>query len=127
MPIDLVPLKKRAVTDLFAYYWRVLEVRIHRVPTWVWWGAIVVIALRIYFFQEFIAAYLIFAVLFGSLLVFLLAIYLVSELGDRGMEWMEVNGRRGVKLARQQWGHAAMLVQESLHRHHHGRPAHRIG
>lgn len=127
MPIGLVPLKKRAVAGLFAYCRRALEVQIHRVPPWVWWGAIAVIALRIYFFQELIAAYLIFAVLLGSLLVFLFAVYLVSELGDRGMEWMEVNGRKGVKLAQQQWGHAAMLVQENLHRHHHGRPAHRIG
>ena len=84
-------------------------------------------ALHIYFFQELIAAYLIFTVLFGSLLVLLFTVYLVSEAADRGLDWMEVNGRVAVKLSRQQLSRAAILVRENLHGHHHGQPVHRIG
>lgn len=101
--------------------------RINRVPKWVWWSVLAVIALHIYFFQELVAAYLIFGVLFGSLLVLLLVIYLVSEIGDRGLEWVELNSRVAVKLARQQWSRAAALVHQNLRERHHGQPMHRIG
>lgn len=127
MTSNLAPRKKRMGIGLFTCLWRRLKPSIHRVPKWVWWGVVALMALHIYFFQELIAAYLIFTVLFGSLLVLLFTVYLVSEAADRGLDWMEVNGRVAVKLARQQWSRAAILVQENLHGHHHGQPVHRIG
>lgn len=127
MTSDLAPWKKRIGIILFTCLWRRLKPSIHRVPKRVWWAVVAVVALHIYFFQELIAAYLIFTVLFGSLLVLLFTVYLASEAADRALDWMEANSRVAVKLARQQWSHAAILVQENLHGRHHGQPVHRIG
>ncbi|HEV2224021.1 MAG TPA: hypothetical protein VGR84_13565 [Candidatus Acidoferrales bacterium] len=91
---------------------------IKRVPKWVWWAAAVLIALQMYFFQELVAAYLIFGVLFGSFLILLLGVYLVSEIGDRGLGWMEVNGRVAVKMARQQWVRVEAISKKTFRRPH---------
>lgn len=95
-----------------------IRMSIKRVPKWVWWAAAVLIALPMYFFQELVAAYLIFGVLFGSFLVLLLAVYLVSEIGDRGLGWVEANGRVLVKVARQQWVRVEALSKKTFHRPH---------
>ncbi len=91
---------------------------IKSVPKWVWWVAVVLIVLQMYFFQELVAAYLIFGLLFGGFLVLLLAVYLVSEVGDRGLGWMETNGRVLVKVARQQWGRIEAISKKTF-RHQH--------
>jgi len=91
-------------------------VRKWRVPKWVWWAAVALIALQMYFFQELVAAYLIFGVLFGSFLVLLLAVYLVSEAGDRGLGWMEMNGRVAAKAARQQWVRVEAISKKTFRR-----------
>ncbi|MGH9864890.1 MAG: hypothetical protein ACRD4H_05680 [Candidatus Acidiferrales bacterium] len=91
---------------------------IKRVPKWVWWTAAALIALQMYFFQELIAAYLIFSILFGSFLILLLAVYLVSEVGDRGLGWVEANSRVLMKVARQQWGRVEAISKKTF-RHQH--------
>ena len=88
------------------------------VPKWVWWVAVGLIALQMYFFQELVAAYLIFGLLFGSFLVLLLAVYLVSEVGDRGLGWAEANGRVLVRVVRQQWGRIEAISKKTF-RHQH--------
>ncbi len=95
-----------------------IRMSIKRVPKWVWWAAAVLIALQMYFFQELVAAYLIFGVLFGSFLVLLLAVYLVSEIGDRGLGWVEANGRVLVKVARQQWVRVEAISKKTFRRPH---------
>ena len=95
-----------------------IRMSIKRVPKWVWWAAAALIALQMYFFQELVAAYLIFGILFGSFLVLLLAVYLVSEIGDRGLGWVEANGRVWVKVARQQWGRVEAISKKTF-RHQH--------
>ena len=89
-----------------------------RIPKWIWGGVAALIALHIYFFQELVAAELIFAVVFGSFLVLLLAIYLVTEAGDRGLGWMEENSRVAAKMARQQWGRVEAISKKTFHRPH---------
>ncbi|MHB8540510.1 MAG: hypothetical protein ACYDCD_06155 [Candidatus Acidiferrales bacterium] len=74
------------------------------------------IALHVYFFQELVAAELIFGIVFGSFLVLLLAIYLVSEVGDRGLGWMEANGRVAAKAARQQWVRVETISKKTFRR-----------
>lgn len=91
---------------------------IKRVPRWVWWAAAVLIALQMYFFQELVAAYLIFGVLFGSFLILLLGVYLVSEIGDRGLGWVEANGRVAAKMARQQWVRVEAISKKTFRRPH---------
>ena len=89
---------------------------IKRVPKWVWWVAVALIALQMYFFQELVAAYLIFGVLFGSFLILLLAVYLMSEIGDRGLGWMEANGRVAAKMAWQQWVRVEAISKKTFRR-----------
>ena len=91
---------------------------IKRVPKWVWWAAAALIALQMYFFQELVAAYLIFGILFGSFLVLLLAVYLVGEIGDRGLGWVEANGRVLVRVARQQWVRVEAISKKTFRRPH---------
>lgn len=87
-----------------------------RVPKWAWCAAAGLIALQMYFFQELVAAYLIFGLLFGSFLVLLLAVYLVSEVGDRGLGWVEANGRVAAKMARQQWVRVEAISRKTFRR-----------
>jgi hypothetical protein len=91
---------------------------IKRVPKWVWWVAAALIALQMYFFQELVAAYLIFGILFGGFLILLLAVYLVSEIGDRGLGWVEANSRVLVRVARQQWVRVEAISKRTFHRPH---------
>jgi len=95
-----------------------IRMSIKRVPKWVWWAAVALIALQMYFFQELVAAYLIFGILFGSFLVLLLGVYLVSEIGDRGLGWVEANGRVLVRVARQQWVRVEAISKKTF-RHQH--------
>ena len=95
-----------------------IRMSIKRVPKWVWWAAVALIALQMYFFQELVAAYLIFGILFGSFLVLLLAVYLVSEIGDRGLGWVEANGRVLVRVARQQWVRVEAISKKTFRRPH---------
>lgn len=69
-----------------------IRMSIKRVPKWVWWVAAVLIALQMYFFQELVAAYLIFGILFGSFLILLLAVYLVER--NRGSRARLGRGKR---------------------------------
>lgn len=91
---------------------------IKRVPKWIWWVAAALIALHIYFFQQLIAAELIFALMFGGLLLMLIAIYLLSEAGDRGIEWVEANRHELAQRARQQWGRVGAISKKTFHHQH---------
>jgi|SRR5579875_250800 len=92
--------------------------RIHRVPKWVWWCLAAVVALHIYFFQELVAAELLFAVVFGSLLLLLMAIYAVSEAGDRGLGWVETGYKSFGVVARRQWERVEAVSKRTFHRPH---------
>lgn len=92
--------------------------QICRIPKWVYWCAAALIALHIYFFQELIAAELLFGIVFGSFLVLLLAIYVVSEMGDRGLGWVEANRRGMVVMARRQWGRVEAISRRTFRRQH---------
>jgi len=104
------------VTEMRVDHFSKWQVPKWRVPKWVWAGIAALIALHIYFFQELVAAELIFGIVFGSFLVLLLAIYLVSEIGDRGLGWMEVNGRVAAKAARQQWVRIEAVSKKTFRR-----------
>lgn len=99
---------------------------IHRIPRWVWWSAAAVIALHIYFFQELLAAYLIFSVLFVSLVLLMFVFYLLSEIGDYGMRWIEADARAIMKKARQQWVHTEALLHHQIHSRNRAHSIHRI-
>lgn len=99
---------------------------IRRVPKWVWWAVAAAIALQIYFVQEILAAYLIFSILFAGLLVLMLAIYLLSEVGDYALQRIEVDARAVGKRARQQWIHAEAFLQQHSHDRKQLRPMHHI-
>jgi hypothetical protein len=92
--------------------------QIRRIPKWVYWCAVALIALHIYFFQELIAAELLFGIVFGSFLVLLLAIYVVSEAGDRGLGWVEANRRGMLVMARRQWGRVETISRRTFRRQH---------
>ncbi|MHB8410531.1 MAG: hypothetical protein ACYDDI_01135 [Candidatus Acidiferrales bacterium] len=104
------------MTEMRVDYFSKWQVSKWRVPKWVWAGVAALIALHVYFFQELAAAELIFGIVFGSFLVLLLAIYLVSEVGDRGLGWMEVNGRVAAKMARQQWVRVETISKRTFRR-----------
>ncbi|HVA17000.1 MAG TPA: hypothetical protein VMV59_04720 [Candidatus Dormibacteraeota bacterium] len=89
-----------------------------RVPKWAWWAGAAFIALHIYFFQELLAAELIFGIVFGSFLLLVLAVYLVTEAGDRGLGWMETNGRVAAKMARHQWVRVEAISKKTFRRPH---------
>lgn len=97
-----------------------------RVPKWIWWAGATAIALQIYFFQELVAAYLIFSILFGGALVLIFAVYLLSEVGDYGLRWIEADTRSALKRARQQWIHAEAFVHQHAHSKKTLTPAHHI-
>lgn len=99
---------------------------IRRVPRWVWWAVAVAIVLQIYFFQELVAAYLIFSVLFGCALILIFAIYLLSEVGDYALQWIEVDARAVAKRVRQQWIHAEAFLQQHARDRKQLRPMHHI-
>ena len=92
--------------------------QIRRIPKWVYWCALALIALNTYFFQELIAAELLFGIVFGSFLLFLLAIYIAGEAGDRGLGWVEANRQGMVAGARRQWGKVEAISRKTFHRPH---------
>lgn len=83
-----------------------------------YWCAAALIALHIYFFRELVAAELLFGIVFGSFLLLLLGIYLVSEAGDRGLGWVEANRRGMVGVARRQWGRVEAISKKTFRRQH---------
>lgn len=92
--------------------------QIRRVPKWVYWCAVALIALHIYFFRELVAAELLFGVVFGSFLVLLMAVYVVSEAGDRGLGWVGANRRGMAVVARRQWERVEAISKKTFHRQH---------
>ena len=92
--------------------------QIRRIPKWVYWCAVALIALHIYFFRELVAAELLFGVVFGGFLLLLLAIYIVSEAGDRGLGWVEANRRGVATSARRQWGRLEAISKKTFRRPH---------
>lgn len=92
--------------------------QIRRIPKWVYWCALVLIALNTYFFQELIAAELLFGIVFGGFLLVLLTIYIVGEAGDRGLGWVGANRQGMVAGARRQWGRAEALSKKTFRRPH---------
>jgi hypothetical protein len=92
--------------------------QIRRIPKWVWWCVAALIALHIYFFRELVAAELLFGIVFGSFLLVLLAIYVVSEAGDRGLGWVEANRRGMLVAARRQWGRVEAISKRTFRRQH---------
>jgi hypothetical protein len=92
--------------------------RIRRIPKWVWWSLVGVIALNIYFFQELLAAELLFGIVFGSFLVLLMAIYIVSEAGDRGLGWVQANYKTVGVVARRQWERVEAVSKKTFRRPH---------
>ena len=100
---------------------RYAEIDTRRIPTWAWWGLIAVAALHIYFFQELVAAYLIFAILFGSFLILLFFVYALSEVCDYGLQWLEAGIRVFAGRTYQEWIHAGVFLQD------HARLRSRVG
>lgn len=92
--------------------------QIRRIPKWVWWCAVALVAFQIYFFRELVAAELLFAIVFGGFLLLVLSIYIVSEAGDRGLGWMEANRRGFVAQARRQWTRVEAVSKKTFRRPH---------
>ena len=126
MGTDLRFSAKKMKIAAWVFLRRQAGICIRRVPQWVWWAVAAAIALQIYFFQELVAAYLIFSVLFGGALVLIFAVYLLSEVGDYGLRWIEADTRAVLKRARQQWIHAEAFVQQHAHGEKKLTPAHHV-
>lgn len=126
MGTDLRFSAKKMKIAAWGFLRRQAGICIRRVPQWVWWAVAAAIALQIYFFQELVAAYLIFSVLFGGVLVLIFAVYLLSEVGDYGLRWIEADTRAVLKRARQQWIHAEAFVQQHAHGEKKLTPAHHV-
>jgi hypothetical protein len=92
--------------------------QIRRIPKWVYWCAAALIALQTYFFRELIAAEMLFGIVFGGFLLLVFSIYVVSEAGDRGLGWMEANGREMLGVARRQWGRVEAVSRRTFRRQH---------
>lgn len=60
-----------------------------RVKKWVWGVVAAVIALQVYFVRELFAAELLFAFIFGTLLLLVVAFYLLKEASERGISLAE--------------------------------------
>jgi len=56
-----------------------------RVKKWMWGVVVAVIALQVYFVREIVAAELLFAMIFATILLLAFAFYLVKEAGERGI------------------------------------------
>ena len=95
------------------------EVGIRRIPKWAWWGLIAVVALHLYFFQELVAAYLIFAILFGIFLILLFFVYALSEVCDYGLQWLEAGVRAFAERTYQEWIHAEVFLQDHARLRNH--------
>lgn len=96
--------------------------RIRRIPRWVWWCGVVFIALQTYFFQELISAELLFAVIFCGFLVLALAIYAVTEAGNRGLDWMEAGSKLLAPKIHRQWMRLGAISKKTF-RHPHSESA----
>ena len=96
--------------------------RIPRVPKWVWWCGVAFLALQTYFFQELISAELLFAVIFGGLLLLVLAIYVITMVGDRGLDWVEATGKLLIPKIHQQWTRLEAISKKTF-RHPHSESA----
>ena len=92
--------------------------RIRRIPKWVWWSVAAAIALNIYFFQELVAAELLFGIVFGAFLLIVMTIYVISEAGDRGLGWVEANRKAFGVTARRQWERVEAVSKKTFHRPH---------
>lgn len=90
--------------------------RIRCIPKWVWWCVGAFIALQIYFFQELVAAELLFGIVFGGILVLLLMVYVISEAGDRGLAWVEANRKTFGVAARRRWERVEAVSKKTFHR-----------
>ena len=95
-----------------------MEMQFRRIPKWVWWTVAAAIALNIYFFQELVAAELLFGIVFGGFLLVVMAIYVISEAGDRGLGWVEANRKTFAVAARRQWGRVEAVSRKTFRRPH---------
>lgn len=92
--------------------------RIPRIPKWVWWCGVAFLALQTYFFQELVSAELLFTVIFGGFLLVVLAIYVITEAGDRGLNWVEASGKLLIPKIHQRWARLEAISKKTFHHPH---------
>jgi len=88
----------------------------NRARKWMWIGLAVFVALQIYFFQEMLAALILFTGAFVVLALVALALYLIDRAGQWGLGWAGQRARPAAQLARRGWAAAEELSKKPFHR-----------
>lgn len=78
---------------------------------WGWWALAIAVAVNFYYFQEMLAALLIFTVLFVIAAAIGAAIYFVGRVGEAGITLAEPAARRGIVAAEE-------FSKKTFHRQH---------
>lgn len=95
-----------------------IKARLKNVKKWVWLFVAAAIALQIYFVQELLAAELLFALLLAIGLFIAFLIFIVEEIGERGVGWMKP---RAMELAGLAWRRVVQLEEFSRKTFRHQR------
>jgi hypothetical protein len=70
---------------------------------WMWVGLLAVVALRMYFVQEMLAALMLFTGVFAILATMALALYLMDWAGQWSFNWAGRHTRPALQMARRGW------------------------
>lgn len=86
---------------------------------WIWVGVaglLGLVALRIYFLQELLAALLLFALAFAAIALVVLGIYLLGSAGDWSFGWIGRHWRCARQLLHRGWILAGKFSKKRFHR-----------
>jgi len=83
---------------------------------WIWIGVAAIIAVRMYFVQELLAAMIIFSAIFVVGAIAALAIYLVDRAGQQTVKWAEPQTHRAAQAARKTFNQVGEISKKQLHR-----------
>jgi hypothetical protein len=70
---------------------------------WIWVALLFFVAMQIYFFQEMLAALVLFTGVFIIFGMIVLALYLIDRAGQWGLGWVRNHARPAFKLASRGW------------------------
>jgi hypothetical protein len=83
---------------------------------WMWIGLAALVALRMHFVQELLAALMLFTIAFVVFAIIALMLYLVDRAGQWGLGWAGQHSGPAIELARRGWALAKDISKKSFRR-----------